>query len=73
MGKAVFNPVANGKTDLPHCGSGGVNVGKLGADDRESDWDWVGSAQDEGGSSGSDRGMGNCHHRMKNFSVDNIL
>lgn len=33
-GEAVFNPVANGKTDLPHCGSSGVHVEKLETQDR---------------------------------------
>ena len=35
MREAVLNPVANGKTDLPDRGSGGVNVRQLGTDDRQ--------------------------------------
>lgn len=59
---AFLKPCRDRIEYLPNCASSSVDVGKLGANKRESQSDRVCGAEGEGGSSGCDRSVGDRHH-----------
>jgi hypothetical protein len=65
MGKAVFNPTADWIADLTDGAGGGVEVGELGAKNRQAERQRVGGAEDEGGSGCGDSGVGEGHHKRE--------